>query len=141
MATAALVEVDREMVARMRSDATLRGITGADPGDATAARVYRGYPTALLANPQSASFPRITLMRVAGDIRRPGRGTVRGRVDLWSYDSIAELDAMEVRVVELFDEVHWTVGGVHFYAFSVGSSERTGRAPRSRLHTFEVQVT
>lgn len=139
MATASLGEVERAVVARLRGDAALKAITGADA--ANAARVFRGYPTELLARPEQDAFPRITLMRVAADIRRPGRGAVRDRLDLWTWDDVAALDDMEVRVVELLDEVRWSFGTVDIYGFSVGGSERSGRAPRSRLHTFELHVT
>jgi hypothetical protein len=48
---------------------------------------------------------------------------------------------MEARCVELLDEQRWTQAQASLHAITVGSSDRSGRTPRSRLLTFEVRVT
>lgn len=139
MASASLGEAERGVRARLAADATLAGIVGLDA--ANEPRIYPGWPLELLTRPEQLAFPRITLLRVAGDMRRPARGEVRIRLDYWSWDDVEQLDAMDARATELLDEQHWEHDGAQLYAFSVGSSDRSGRAPRSRLHTFEVRVT
>lgn len=139
-ASASLGEADRGVVARLRGDAAVKTITGADAGGA--ARVFRASPGELLQNPPVASaYPRVTVSRVASDPESNHRGSVRLRVEYWSWDDLDALDALEARVTNLLDAQRWTQDSAKLQAVSMGSMDRGGRTPRSRIQTFEVHVT
>jgi hypothetical protein len=78
LTTASLGEAEDGVIARLKSDATMKTLTGVDSeGNA---RVYPGFTPDIL---RQAEYPRITVGRAASDPTHTRRGSVRTRGMTW----------------------------------------------------------
>ena len=101
--------------ARASQDAGMKTALGTKAATGSPARFYEGWPADTLT---ASDLPRATYYMVAPATRRPGVYRVRLEVDGWFWPAAgaaAKREQFTERMIELFDEQHWSVGEARLY--------------------------
>lgn len=138
MSTAALDVAEEAFYARCAADPQLVGAIGSDGG---VVRIYPGWPTD---TQQAGDYPRVTYFGMAG----PGTGVhaVRIQVDVWAWPGAADpdgaLQAIDGRLLELFDRQSWIHAGRRVYGHDLGGRNMPGPgAALRRMREFSLGVS
>ncbi|HYG70188.1 MAG TPA: hypothetical protein VD838_21105 [Anaeromyxobacteraceae bacterium] len=135
-------DAKRGFYQRAASDAALLLLVGfEDPPANTRPRVERGWTDDLLSEqPKEDYFPRVALTFPADEVIAGPVGEIRVQVDIFVWLNDAALEAIDARLLELFDEKVWTYAGQRFYSRALGARDEDATPPLRRSRDYLIKV-